>query len=236
MAHPARVDSESLRLDTGPAAPTPLLGDVAAGHPFYAFPVERMIELPSGLWNGRNVFALRVRGTSMVDEGIRDGDYLIVDPRETAENGQTVVAEVDGGVTVKRFFREPDGQIRLQPASVGMLPLVVPAEHVRVVGAVVGVFRRRGFRPRRARPTPAPLRDGRTLDLTLRVIEQRLEDAEALARIRAGTGRKRVRELARALRSLRDCYLATDVPRLRAALLVEAGDIIRRLRRFDGEP
>jgi hypothetical protein len=58
-----------------------------------------------------------------------------------------VVAEVDGGVTVKRLFMEPEGQIRLQPANPEMLPLVVPATRVRVVGAVVGVFRRQGFRP-----------------------------------------------------------------------------------------
>src|SRR4029077_11615679 len=106
--------------------------------------LDGVIKLPSGLWNGRNVFALRVRGTSMIDEGIRDGDYLIVEPRETAESGQTVVAEVDGGVTVKRLFREKTGRLRLQPANPEMLPLVVPAERVRIVGAVIGVFRRRG--------------------------------------------------------------------------------------------
>ncbi|HJQ83451.1 MAG TPA: hypothetical protein VKA21_05205, partial [Candidatus Binatia bacterium] len=76
----------------------------------------------------------------------------------------------------------------------------------------------------------------RTLDLTLRVIEHHLSDAEALASTEPVARRaERLRELARGLRSLRDCYLATRVPRLRAALLREAGDLIRRLRRFDAE-
>ena len=234
MGYPAAVGCEALRVEVAPGAVIRLLGDVAAGLPFQAFPVDRSIELPPGLWNGRNVFALRVRGTSMIDEGIRDGDYLIVEPRERADNGQTVVAEVDGAVTVKRVFRERGGRIRLQPANAEMLPLVVPAQRVRIVGAVVGVFRRQGFRPRPPRPRsrPAPV-DGRTFDLTLHVLEQRLQDADAIARTHRS---EQATDLARSLRSLRDCYLATDVPRLRAALLREAGDVIRRLRRFDVEP
>jgi len=232
MGSNAAVQCDVLELRVCPGQPVSLLGDVAAGAPLMAFPVERAIELPPGLWNGRNVFALRVRGTSMIDEGIHDGDYLIVEARERAESGQTVVAEVDGGVTVKRLFRERDGRLRLQPANAEMLPLVVAAERVRIVGAVVGVFRRQGFRPRRARPRPRPATaDARTFDLTLHVLEQRLQDADAIARTHPAA-----RDVARALRSLRDCYLGTDVPRLRAALLREAGDVIRRLRRFDVEP
>jgi len=234
MGYHATVDCEALRIDVAPGALIPLLGDVAAGLPIQSFPVDRTIELPPALWNGRNVFALRVRGTSMIEEGIRDGDYLIVEPRERADNGQTVVAEVDGAVTVKRVFRERGGRLRLQPANAEMLPLVVPAARVRIVGAVVGVFRRQGFRPRppRPRPRPAPT-DGRTYDLTLHVLEQRLQDADAIARTHRD---EQASELARSLRSLRDCYLATQVPRLRAALLREAGEVIRRLRRFDVEP
>jgi len=228
---------DEVEVVVGASARIPLLGAVAAGVPFRAFPVEEVLELPAGLWNGRRVFALRVRGSSMIDEGIHDGDYLIVEPRETADSGQMVVAEVDGGVTVKRLFTEKDGQIRLQPANPEMLPLVVAATRVRVVGAVVGVFRRQGFRPpatRRPRAV-ASAADGRTLDLTLRVIEHHVAEAEALAASRRGRVRARLHELAQSLRSLRDCYLDTRVPRLREALLREAGDVIRRLRRFDAE-
>src|ERR1043166_6786628 len=114
---------EPVSIEVGRGADVPLLGDVAAGLPFQSLPVHGVIELPPGLWNGRKVFALRVRGTSMTDEGIRDGDYLIVEPRETADSGQMVVAEVDGGVTVKRLVREKGGRIRLQPANPEMLAL-----------------------------------------------------------------------------------------------------------------
>ncbi len=232
-----RLGWDQVEIQLGPSASVPLLGAVAAGLPFHASPVEGTLELPAALWGGRRVFALRVRGSSMVDEGIRDGDYLIVEPREAADVGQTVVAEVDGGVTVKRLCREKDGRLRLQPANPEMLPLVVSAERVRIVGVVVGVFRRQGFRaPTPSRPRPAPgAGDGRTLDLTLRVIEQRVGEAEALAAARAGRVGARLRELARNLRALRDCYLGTTAPRLRAALLREAGELIRRLRRFGAE-
>src|SRR6266852_5067931 len=141
-----RLGWDQVEIQLGPSAAVPLLGTVAAGLPFQASPVEGTLELPAGLWGGRTVFALRARGSSMIDEGIRDGDYLIVEPRETAEVGQTVVAEVDGGVTVKRLCREKDGRLRLQPANPDMLPLVVAPQRVRIVGVVVGVFRRQGFR------------------------------------------------------------------------------------------
>ena len=111
-----------------------LLGEVAAGQPLEVFSVEESLDVPESLWNGRKVFALRVRGQSMVDAGIRDGDYLIVEPCETADNGRTVVAEVDGRVTVKKLFRTADGQVRLQPANPEMLPFIVEGERVRVRG------------------------------------------------------------------------------------------------------
>ena len=234
MRAAAKAGWAAVELELAPAVTIPFLGTVAAGMPLHAFPVEGALELPAALWGGRKVFVLRARGSSMIDEGIRDGDYLIIEPRKTAEVGQTVVAEAEGGVTVKRLGGERDGRLRLTPANVEMLPL---AERVRIVGVVVGVLRRQGFR------TPAPIRpraaagggDGRTLDLTLRVIEQRVGDAEALAAARAGRPGARLRELARNLRALRDCYLETTAPRLRAALLREASEIIRRLRRFGAE-
>src|SRR5438094_9432218 len=100
---------EAVAVEVGSAVTIPLLGTVAAGLPFQAFPVEGTLELPAGLCGGRTVFALRARGSSMSDEGIRDGDYLIVEPRETAEVGQTVVAEVAGCVPVKRRCRWTGG-------------------------------------------------------------------------------------------------------------------------------
>ena len=211
----------------------PLLGTVAAGVPLQAFAVEDVLTVPPGLWTGRKVFALRVRGTSMTDEGIRDGDYLIVEPRETAHNGQTVVAEVDGGVTVKRFFREPSGRVRLQPANREMLPFVVTAERVRLIGVVVGVLRRHGFRSaaRRSRPIPPPVAvaDEATLDLALEAMARSLREAEERAASSHGAEAAQTRELARSLRALRDCYLETTTPRLRRALLDEASELMRRL-------
>src|SRR5262249_34224923 len=87
----------------------PLLGVVAAGHPIEAVLNHESVTIPPDMLGRRRTFALRVRGDSMVDEQIRDGDYLIVESRETADNGQTVVALVDGSdATVKQFYREAD--------------------------------------------------------------------------------------------------------------------------------
>src|SRR2546428_13990064 len=88
---------EAVAVEVGSAVTIPLLGTVAAGLPFQAFPVEGTLELPAGLWGGRPGFALPARGSSVIDEGIRDGDYLIVEPRATAEVGPTGVAGGDGG-------------------------------------------------------------------------------------------------------------------------------------------
>ena len=127
-----------------PGAPrtVPLLGTVAAGRPIEALPEAEQLELPEG-WLGRTrTFALRVRGDSMIEEQIRDGDVVIVEERETARNGETVIALVDGeAVTVKRFRRD-GGTIRLEPANRELSPLVLPEERVRVQGVVIGVLRR----------------------------------------------------------------------------------------------
>jgi hypothetical protein len=173
----------------------------------------------------------------MIDEGIRDGDYLIVEPRASAESGQTVVAEVDGGVTVKRLHVESDGSLRLQPANPEMLPLVVPAERVRIIGTVVGIFRRQGFQGRapvrRAAPVGRPVADAQqTLDLTLEAIARSLREAEGLARSRRGTSAARLRDIAQRLRALRDCYLETTAPKLKRALLLEASGLMRQVRRW----
>ena len=122
----------------------PLLGQVAAGAPIEAIQEQETIAVPEDfLARGGQHYVLRVRGDSMIDEQIRDGDYVIVNSRNTAENGEMVVALVHGdSATVKKFYRERDGQIRLQPANVGMNPMYFPSHEVAVQGVVVGVIRR----------------------------------------------------------------------------------------------
>ena len=120
----------------------PLLGVVAAGHPIEAVLNHESVVIPPDMLGRTRTFALRVRGDSMIDEQIRDGDYLIVESRQTAENGQTVVALVDGSdTTVKRFYREAN-QIRLEPANPAYQPIIKPAERVHIQGIVIGVIRK----------------------------------------------------------------------------------------------
>ena len=90
----------------------------------------------------RETYVLRVKGDSMIDEQIRDGDFVIVEDRRTADNGEMVIALVNGSdVTLKKLYRE-QGRIRLQPANPAVQPIVVPADQVVVQGVVVGVMRR----------------------------------------------------------------------------------------------
>lgn len=225
----------------------PLLGDVAAGQPLEMFTVEESLDVPESLWHGRKVFALRVRGQSMIDAGIRDGDYLIVEPCETADDGRTVVAEIDGHVTVKKLFRSPGGQVRLQPANPEMLPLIVGGDQVRIRGVVVGVLRKYGFqtadraeRPPRPIATPRPARrigpDAETLDLSLNAIDSQLERWRGLMEGRAGVATARQRAdmatLGRDLQALREWYARTTKAVLRRAILADANRIIRRMQRF----
>lgn len=120
----------------------PLLGTVAAGLPIEAVAEQEEISLPES-WLGRGrTYALRVRGDSMIDEQIRDGDTVVVEARETARNGETVIALVDDeSATVKQYHRE-GADIRLQPANPAVPVLVLPEERVRIQGVVVGVLRR----------------------------------------------------------------------------------------------
>ncbi len=118
----------------------PFLGVVAAGIPIEAVEVPESIEVPeSFLGNGTN-FALRVRGDSMVEEGIRDGDILIVTRGSCAENGQTVVALVDGEATVKKFYLHGE-EVELRPANSTMESIRATAKRVEIVGVVMGLLR-----------------------------------------------------------------------------------------------
>ncbi len=122
----------------------PLLGLVAAGQPIEAIEGPDTLAVPEEMLpaSGRS-FVLTVRGDSMIDEQIRDGDLIIVHERSTARNGETVVALVGGThATVKKLYREKDGRIRLQPANERLDPIIVPAEEVTVQGVVVGVMRK----------------------------------------------------------------------------------------------
>ncbi len=127
----------------GRALEVPLLGFVAAGLPIEAVATAESISVPEDLVGKKDTtYVLRVRGDSMIDEQIRDGDYVIVEDRKTADNGEMVIALLGGAdVTLKKFYRE-NAHIRLQPANPAMQPIVVPAEQVQTQGVVVGVMRK----------------------------------------------------------------------------------------------
>ncbi len=118
-----------------------LLGQVAAGVPIEAIEGNDTISVPEQFVRRDNTFCLRVKGESMVDEGIRDGDYIIVEGRDTATPGETVVALVGDEATVKKYYREPDGRVRLQPANPSMEPIYVNEDGLRIRGVVVGLMR-----------------------------------------------------------------------------------------------
>lgn len=203
---------------------------------FQVLPVGEGTAPRGGILGRGRVLALRVRDGSMADEGIREGDYLLVQPNGGAVSGQTVVAEVAGAFTVKRFVREAKGRVHFESTSPDRPPLVLATEDVRIVGPVVGVFRRQGFRTPRPAPARPSIAEGHTLDLAVHAIGQALRAAEMIAITHPEPAASRIRELACSLRGLRDCYLETATPRLREALLQEASDVISALRRFGVEP
>jgi repressor LexA len=144
-AKPRALELTGHRQHSGKAAPgLPLLGQIAAGDPLLAEQnVEDYVALPEQLIRGGADFLLRVKGDSMIDAGILDGDVVAVKRQETATNGDIVVAlagddESTDEATVKRYFRE-DGRVRLQPENSALEPIY--AQHVQILGKVVGVFR-----------------------------------------------------------------------------------------------
>jgi repressor LexA len=118
-----------------------LLGQVAAGAPIEAIEGSDTISVPEEFVRRDNTFCLRVKGESMVDEGIRDGDYIIVEGRDAASPGETVVALVGDEATVKKYFPEQGGRVRLQPANSAMDPIFVSEDQLRIRGVVVGLMR-----------------------------------------------------------------------------------------------
>jgi repressor LexA len=127
-----------------PVVELPLLGAVAAGLPIEAIEDRETLAVPPDMISRRrDNYVLRVEGNSMIEEQIRDGDYIVVQAQEHAEDGQMVVALVDGeSATVKKLYREGGGRIRLQPANPTMAPIFVNAADLRIQGVVVGVIRK----------------------------------------------------------------------------------------------
>ncbi|MBK9127251.1 MAG: transcriptional repressor LexA [Phycisphaerales bacterium] len=142
----SRHRARSLRLNADFAFPDerptrlPLAGRIAAGRPIEAIEDREVLDLEELFVSGRGNFVLRVKGDSMIDDQIRDGDFVVVEKRQTARDGEMVVALLDDGeATLKRFYRESGG-VRLQPANPDYAPIRV--KNVTIQGVVVGVIRK----------------------------------------------------------------------------------------------
>lgn len=121
----------------------PLLGRIAAGQPVEAIPQPENFSLGDFANRKGKIYVLRVKGDSMVEDHICDGDFILVETAETAQNGDIVVALIAGtDATLKRFFLEGADKVRLQPANAQMDPIIVPAADVRIQGRVIGVLRK----------------------------------------------------------------------------------------------
>lgn len=133
--------SEDLQNDSEYAR-IPMIGNVAAGQPLLAVEqIESYFPIPVNRLPNEQTFLLKVKGESMIEAGILDGDYVLVKEQHTAENGEMVVALVDDSATVKTFYREAD-HIRLQPQNASMAPILVSSDQdLEILGSVIGVFR-----------------------------------------------------------------------------------------------
>ena len=119
----------------------PLLGNIAAGSPIEAVENREELDLETLFQAKNGVYVLRVRGDSMIDDHLCDGDFVVIERRENARNGEQVVALLDSGeATLKRFYKE-GGKVRLQPANRTMEPRIVDADRCKVQGVVIGVLR-----------------------------------------------------------------------------------------------
>jgi len=145
-----RTHNESRAIEVLPpkgttgATEIPLLGRVAAGAPIESIVAGETLSVPDALLPRRGPnYALKVQGESMIDDHIIDGDFVVVNGRQAAENGEMVIAMINGSeATVKRYYREPGGWIRLQPANVAMQPMRFQERDVLIQGVVVGVIRK----------------------------------------------------------------------------------------------
>jgi repressor LexA len=124
------------------ATKLPLLGNIAAGTPIEAIENREELDLEQMFHSRNGVYVLRVRGESMIEDHLCDGDYVVIERRENARNGEQVVALIDGAeATLKRFYKEGPNKIRLQPANASMAPRIVEADRCKVQGVVIGVLR-----------------------------------------------------------------------------------------------
>jgi repressor LexA len=119
----------------------PLLGRVAAGTPIEPIELDETVTIPDELLGRGETFALRVQGDSMIGDGIHDGDVVLIERQATADDGQTVVALLDGEATIKRFYRRR-GNVHLEPANPSLSPIVASPERVEIRGVVVALLRR----------------------------------------------------------------------------------------------
>ena len=125
------------------AVELPLLGRVAAGSPIEAITASETIFVPEDMVGRRDTYVLQVKGDSMIDEQIRDGDFVIVENRKHARDGEMVIALLDGeNATLKKIYREGGGMVRLQPANARVKPIVVDQDRLRIQGVVIGVLRK----------------------------------------------------------------------------------------------
>jgi repressor LexA len=120
----------------------PLLGRIAAGTPLEAVSSSESLSLKEFV-GSKSVYVLQVKGHSMIEDHICDGDFVVVEKTETAQNGETVVALLEGSeATLKRIYHETDGSVRLQPANAQMQPLLIKATDLRIQGRVIAVLRK----------------------------------------------------------------------------------------------
>lgn len=123
------------------SAGLPMLGAVAAGSPTQAVSQDERLEF-NELFGAPNLYALKVRGKSMIEDHIEDGDFVIIKKQESAENGQRVVAMINGEVTLKKYYKKKD-QVRLDPSNENMEPIVVhPGDDIKILGVLSGVVRK----------------------------------------------------------------------------------------------
>lgn len=120
----------------------PFLGKIAAGHPIEALPQPEFMKIPDELVTGGNCYVLVVQGDSMMEEGIFDGDFVVIESRDHAQNGEIVVALIDNADTTLKRIEQTPGKVILHPANASMSPMTYQPEQVQIQGVLVGLLRK----------------------------------------------------------------------------------------------